>query len=1113
MPTNNDWMNWHRDASAMPTLGTYGYEDVRRWVGDLEIRKAQPYQKSISHLEQRGSTDLSALVQGTARTPYRVDIHLSQGHLVTLCTCPVGSRCKHVTAVLLALLAGRSHTTPTPAPALRPHVMQWLSELRSHLDPPKSKPPTTTHALYWLLELNSRRHQGPVLSCRKARLNKSGECTGLTPWYNFEGAQRRPPSFIDEADQRALRRLLLEDPYASQTGEFDLGPRHGAAALAILAGTGRLFANSPANPSLRLGDHRPGTLVWKVSKGGEQYPALETTPPATSFLSLDATWYLDGKTGEIGPIETDLPTTVLRDLLQAPPLNAQEAILLREMLEQSVPGLPTPVADPGQGLREIEAPLQALLWCDTLALLGIQAHRDYAGQWSPSCRFDYAQPTFVYGPARVAVDDDSAIQTLNNGEVVRIKRDRTAEKQALQALEKTGLKAASAGLFHSLSPLPHPIYGLASEADWDGLMSTGVETLRERGWEVRWPDGFRHYFLQVDEWDVQVDGAEEGWLGLDVGIVVDGKRLALPPLLGALFARDPRWLNPGGLSTIPDDEHIHLHTPAGVPIQTTADRLKPLVGTLIDLFSLDAGGPLRMSALDAPRLARLVDGSQWRSEGMDAVRALARSLPQNGEIPPVPLPAGFALPLRAYQQDGLAWLQFLREHHLGGILADDMGLGKTAQTLAHLLLEKESGRLTDPALIIMPTSLIHNWREEAARFTPGLRVLSLHGKERGSRFAQIPDNDLILTTYPLIWRDVETLRNQQFHLLILDEAQMVKNAQGRAAEAIREIPTRHRLALTGTPLENHLGELWAQFDFFLPGFLGDQRSFQRVWRGPIERHGDAERLDLLARRVRPFILRRRKEDVAKELPEKTIIIRPMDIEGAQRDLYETVRSAMDERIRQEIAAKGFQRSQIVILDAMLKLRQVCCDPRLLKSEKARKVQDSAKLALLMEMIPELLAEGRQILLFSQFTEMLALISARLDKMHIPYALLTGSTRDRKTPIDRFQRGEVPLFLISLKAGGVGLNLTAADTVIHYDPWWNPAAENQATDRAHRIGQKRQVFVYKLIVAGSIEEKILALQEKKAILAAGVLEKAQKEKLRFGPDDLTSLLAPLPEALR
>lgn len=1111
MPTKNDWMNWHRDASTMPTLETYSYEDIRSWLGDLEIRKAQPYQKSISHLEQRGGTDLSALVQGTARKPYRVDIHLSQGHLVTLCTCPVGSRCKHVTAVLLALLAQRSHTTPTPV--LRPHVMQWLSELRSHLDQPKRKPPTTTYALYWLLELNSRRHQGPVLSCRKARLNKTGECTDLTHWYNFEGALRRTPSFIDETDQRALRRLLLEDPYASQTGEFDLGPRHGAAALTLLAGTGRLFGNTLTNPALRLGDNRPGTLIWKVSKGGEQYPALETTPAASGYLPLDITWYLDEESQEIGPIDTDMPVTVLRDLLQAPPLNAQEATLLREMLEQSAPGLPAPVTDPEQELREIAAPLQALLWCDTLALLGIQAHRNYAGQWGPSCRFDYAQPTFVYGPAHIAIDDDSAIQTLNNGEMVRIKRDTAAEKRVLQELGKTGLEPVKASIFHSLSLLPQPIYGLTSEADWDRFMTTSVETLREQGWEVRWPDGFRHYFLQVDEWDMQVDGAEEGWLGLDVGIVVDGKRLALPPLLGALFARDPRWLDPGGLGTIPDDEHIHLHTPAGVPIQTTADRLKPLVGTLIDLFSLGAPGPLRLSAFDAPRLTQLADNSQWRSEGMDAVRALAKRLPRNGEITPVAAPAGFALPLRPYQQDGLAWLQFLREHHLGGILADDMGLGKTAQTLAHLLLEKESGRLTNPALIIMPTSLIHNWREEAERFAPDLRVLSLHGKERSSRFAEIPNHDLILTTYPLVWRDIETLKDQRFHLLILDEAQMVKNAQGRAAEAIREIPTRHRLALTGTPLENHLGELWAQFDFLLPGFLGDQRSFQRVWRSPIERHGDAERLDLLARRVRPFILRRRKEEVAKELPEKTIIIRSMDIDGAQRDLYETVRSAMDERIRQEIAAKGFQRSQIVILDAMLKLRQVCCDPRLLKSEKARKVQDSAKLSLLMEMIPELLAEGRQILLFSQFTEMLALISARLDKMHIPYVLLTGSTQDRKTPIDRFQRGEVPLFLISLKAGGVGLNLTAADTVIHYDPWWNPAAENQATDRAHRIGQKRQVFVYKLIIAGSIEEKILALQEKKAFLAAGVLEKAQKEKLRFGPDDLASLLAPLPGTQR
>ena len=1111
MPNNDDWMNWHRGNQTLPSLDTYDYDILRQWLGDLEIRKAQPYRQAVSHLERPTDTELSAWVQGSIRNPYHVDIHLSQGHLISLCTCPVGSRCKHVAAVLLAYLAQRGSPQPVNSP--RPHVMQWLGELRSHLNPPPRRIPTTTYRLHWILEIRGHQQRVPTLHCLKARLNKQGICSELTPWSNFEAALRRPPGFLDAADQMVIRRLLIEDVYAPRSGYFTLGPRHGSAALGILAASERLFMNKPGSSPLRMGDIRAGKLLWKTLKGTEQHPILETEPPTQTLLTLDVPWYLDAENLEIGPIDIPIKPSLLKDLLQAPPLNIQEAALLRNILEESAPDLPAPVADPVKDLRVIAEPLQPSLWCDTLALMGMQAYRDYPGQWSPNCRFDYGQPSFIYGPAHIAIDDDSETQTLANGETVQVQRDRKAEKKALKILADTGMKVAKASLFHSLSLLPQPIYGLASEKDWNTFMNEGVEALRAAGWEVHWPDGFRHHFLHIDAWDMQVDGEEEGWLGLDVGIVVEGERLALAPLLGALFARDPRWLSPGGLTRIPDEEAIHLHTPSGVPIQTAAHRLKPLVGTLIDLFSLGASGPMRVSAYDVTRLAEITDSQQWRSEGMEAIRRLSKRLPQSGEIPPVEPPRGFALPLRPYQQEGLAWLQFLREHDLGGILADDMGLGKTAQTLAHLLLEKENGRLQNPALIIMPTSLIHNWREEAERFAPDLRVLSLHGKERLDLFSEIPRHDLVLTTYPLVWRDIELLKIQQFHLLILDEAQMVKNAQSRAAEAIREIPTTHRLALTGTPLENHLGELWAQFDFLLPGFMGDLRTFQKIWRGPIERHGDVERLNLLAKRVRPFILRRKKEEVAQELPEKTIIIRSVDIEGAQRDLYETVRSAMDERIRQEIAAKGFQRSQIVILDAMLKLRQVCCDPRLLKSEKARKVQESAKLAMLMEMIPELLAEGRQILLFSQFTEMLALISTRLDKMHIPYVQLTGNTQDRKTPIDRFQRGEVSLFLISLKAGGVGLNLTAADTVIHYDPWWNPAAENQATDRAHRIGQQRRVFVYKMIVAGSIEEKILALQERKAILASGVLDKARKDKLQFGPDDLASLLAPLPEIRR
>jgi SNF2 family DNA or RNA helicase len=339
----------------------------------------------------------------------------------------------------------------------------------------------------------------------------------------------------------------------------------------------------------------------------------------------------------------------------------------------------------------------------------------------------------------------------------------------------------------------------------------------------------------------------------------------------------------------------------------------------------------------------------------------------------------------------------------------------------------------------------------------------------------------------------------------------VKNAQARAAAVVRKLKARHRLCLTGTPLENHLGELWAQFDFLLPGFLGDSRQFAQTWRTPIEKRGDALRRDLLARRLAPFILRRKKEEVARELPAKTIIVRTVELVGGQRDLYETVRAAMDAKVREEIASKGFNRSQIVILDALLKLRQVCCDPRLLKGvTAAEKVRERAKLGLLMDILPEMVDEGRRVLVFSQFTSMLELIAQALDQAGIAHVSLTGQTVAREKVIAEFQGGLAPVFLISLKAGGVGLNLTAADTVIHYDPWWNPAAENQAADRAHRIGQQRKVFVYKLVVAGSIEERIVALQERKAALAEGVLSQDAGALAKFGEDDLRALLAPLPE---
>jgi len=730
-------------------------------------------------------------------------------------------------------------------------------------------------------------------------------------------------------------------------------------------------------------------------------------------------------------------------------------------------------------------------------------------------KFDYLLPAFQYEDVRVEANNKQEYVTTASGETVRIKRQLTAEKRWLQDLENHGIAHVPANTLFASRPRPPNIYGLESPGHWPEFMSEHLPALRDAGWQIQVAAAFRHLVLEAEDWDAELSEDAGGWFNLTMGVMVQGQRLPLAPLLYDLFHSDARWLDASKVKAMSDKSQVILTTPSGARLRVPAGRIKPLALTLIDLFDKPPGdGELRLSKLDAPRLAAmaasLADMQRWQFKGADAVSQMAKDLQHSDGIKPAEPPAGFALTLRPYQLEGLAWLQYLREHKLAGILADDMGLGKTAQTLAHLLLEKESGRMDRPSLVILPTSLIFNWKREAERFAPALRVLSLHGPERAERFAQIAEHDIVLTTYPLLWRDEEVLTAQEYHLLILDEAQTVKNAASHAAQVVRKLKARHRLCLTGTPLENHLGELWAQFDFLLPGFLADQKSFTKTWRSPIEKHGDSGRRDLLAARVRPFILRRRKEDVAKELPEKTIIVRSVELDGGQRDLYETVRSAMDAKVREAIADKGFARSHIVILDALLKLRQVCCDPRLVKLDSAQGVKERAKLDQLMDMLPELVDEGRRVLVFSQFTSMLDLIEQELVKLGLGYVMLTGNTQDREGVISRFQDDGVPIFLISLKAGGVGLNLTAADTVIHYDPWWNPAVENQATDRAHRIGQKNKVFVYKLVVAGSIEEKILSLQEKKAELAAGVLSEDAAALSKFGESDLRALLAPLPE---
>ena len=1081
-------------------LLSHDENDVTTWLGAGEVAKARPYVDLVRHLEVEGHR-IRASVPGTAREPYVTVASLADGELYSACSCPVGGHCKHVAAILLRAIAERavSHN-------VRPGIMSWVEDLRRTsiaVAKKKARPAGARQQLYYILKWTpDKRHFGVEL--RKGKHPETAE-----EWWKIDRALMTPPQFVAEEDLGILRLLWAERGNDHGLRAFALGEKHGAELLRRMADCHRLYLQDDLSLPLNLAASRPASVGWQIDNRGLQRPCLRPEPAAELIVACDPPWYIDPDGGETGPLEVSGNPTVLRRLFTLPPLSAKEAALVAEALSELAPELPPPAEDANERLRLIEAAPQPVLRLQTLHIHGQRAWRGYSQNFTGGL-FDVGQVFFRYADAEVRAGDQGEYVTLPEGETVRIQRRPESEKEALDQLAERGFATVPPYTLHTFGTPPENIFGLAGEDSWPAFMQHGYESLAAAGWEIDFPPDFRHYVIEVDAWEADLYEGENGWFNLDMGIVVEGERLALAPLLANLFRQDARWLDAIELTYIPDDEAVELISPRGQRLRAPAGRIKPLAATLIDLFDGFSGGnTLRVSRFDAPRLAELTDTGRWQFRGERDVMAMAERLVAAQGIRDIQPPAGLGLELRPYQKEGLAWLQFLREQKLSGILADDMGLGKTAQTLAHLLLEKEGGRLDKPALIILPTSLIFNWKNEAARFAPELRVLSLHGPERKTRFAEIAEHDVVLTTYPLLWRDADELMKYSYHLLILDEAQTVKNAQSQSAEAVRKMDARHRLCLTGTPLENHLGELWSQFDFLLPGFLGSSRQFTKFWRTPVEKQGDTARRDLLARRIRPFILRRKKEDVATELPPKTIIVRSVELEGSQRDLYETVRAAMDARVREEIASKGFARSQIVILDALLKLRQVCCDPRLVKGTTARKVKERAKLDLLMEMLPELVEEGRRILLFSQFTSMLALIEDELVRAGLDYVTLTGDTNDRETPIRRFQNNEVPIFLISLKAGGVGLNLTAADTVIHYDPWWNPAVENQATDRAHRLGQDKPVFVYKLIVQGSIEEKILALQERKAELAAGILSEDHNVDVKFGNDDLAALFEPLP----
>ncbi len=607
-----------------------------------------------------------------------------------------------------------------------------------------------------------------------------------------------------------------------------------------------------------------------------------------------------------------------------------------------------------------------------------------------------------------------------------------------------------------------------------------VASLLDEGWNVL---GDNLKFRKPGDLALQVSSGID-WFELNGAIDFEGQRMTLPALLAA-HVKGERFirLNDGSMGMLPQ-EWLDKH------------------GALLGLGKVEKGGICfakgQVSLIDA-LLAELPEAK------FDETLAAARDkLNAFAGIASTPAPASFTGQLRSYQEHGLAWMSFLNDIGWGGCLADDMGLGKTIQVLA-LLAERKSRGDALPSLAVVPKSVVFNWVREAERFAPDLRVMEYLGsgrKDQADRFAQ---HDLIVTTYGTLRKDIEKLREREFNYVILDEAQAIKNPQSLAAKCSRLLKARHRLVMTGTPVENHLSDLWSLFEFLNPGLLGGSVAFREVFcRKPADDEPD-RRYSLLHRMLRPFILRRTKEQVAPELPERVEQTVECVMGTKQKQYYQELKEYYRASLLGRVDHDGLAKSKIHVLEALLRLRQAACHPGLI--DPARHDAEATKLDTLLEMLDESMSDGHKTLVFSQFTSLLAILRQKLDAAQVSYEYLDGQTTDRRDRVDRFQNDPTcRLFLISLKAGGVGLNLTAADYVFILDPWWNPAVEAQAIDRTHRIGQEKKVIAYRLITRDTVESRILELQQRKRDLAGAIITEANSLIQDLTRDDLSLLLS-------
>jgi hypothetical protein len=685
---------------------------------------------------------------------------------------------------------------------------------------------------------------------------------------------------------------------------------------------------------------------------------------------------------------------------------------------------------------------------------------------------------FSYSGRRISGDEDQLVWAGSGF----IRRDEGAEKSAVDELRALG--------FASLPTAPNRFRLSRPSNIWRFLqhdLDTFVGT-----WQVFWTPGFTRRAQRSGEITLSVSSGREtdSWFETvcELG-TVDGAAVSWDQLAQALDRGDEFiTLDDGSIVRLPADVMRILH----LLLRRAAER---------------DGDHLRFERFNAVALADLIDPYITGYDG--AWHELRNRLLHPSEVKLPTLSPLLSDCLRGYQQDGVRWLRLLEECGFHGVLADEMGLGKTIQALSAVLAHRQETDSPKPSIVVCPTSLVENWLVEANRFAPELKAMGIRGGDRREQLAQVASHDLVITSYALLRRDIVEYETHQFDYIILDEAQHIKNPRTANATACKELRGDHRLVLTGTPIENSLSEIWSIFDFLLPGYLGSQREFRQDYEGALPEEERDQALRELASHVHPFILRRTKEEVCEELPPKMEQVLFCELGPEQRHLYNTVLAAGRQMLHQA-QGEGWRRHRFELLSILMRLRQICCHPDLLPADFREGMDEpipSVKMDLAREVILEAIDSGSRILLFSQFTSVLKLLPPWLDENGIRYEYLDGATKDRQMRVDRFNADDgIPIFLLSLKAGGTGLNLTGANTVIHYDQWWNPMVEDQATDRTHRIGQTRNVTAIKHVARHTIEEKILALQESKRDLFRRLIAGAPGRLGELTEEDVEFLLS-------